>query len=74
MTSWHEWIQAAFANCERGRDSLHDYQEHAVEFLKLNPFSALFIDLGLGKTVISLTTVLDLVCALETDCTLVIGP
>lgn len=74
MTSWHEWIQAAFANCERDRDSLHDYQEHAIEFLKLNPFSALFIDLGLGKTVISLTTVLDLVCALETDCTLVIGP
>lgn len=71
---WDARIQAAFAGCLRDRDAMHDYQESAVEFLKLNPFSALFVDLGLGKSVISLTTILDLVREFETDCTLVIAP
>jgi len=77
MPSWNERIQAAFANCQRGRDDMHAYQdgEHgAVQFLKANPFSALFIDLGLGKTVISLTAIYDLVREFESDCCLVIAP
>ena len=33
----------------------HKYQAEAIEFLQNNPRSALFLDMGLGKTVISMT-------------------
>lgn len=74
MQSWSERIHAGFDNCILERDQMHGYQDMAGEFLKKNPFSALFVDLGLGKTVSSLTVILDLVCAMETDCVLVIAP
>lgn len=53
-----------FGACIRGREDLHEYQQTAVEFLHVNPYSALFIDVGLGKTVICLTLLSDL---LETN-------
>lgn len=59
------------------RDDMHDYQDNiAVPFLKNNPFSALFIDLGMGKTVISLTLIVDLIVEsnFDTGPTLIIGP
>ena len=59
---------------ERERKGMHDYQHMAVEFAKRNPFSALFIDLGLGKTVISLTTAADLLIEGEAQKILVIAP
>lgn len=34
---------------------LHDYQKYAVQFIEKHPISALFLDLGLGKTIITLT-------------------
>lgn len=74
MSCFSEQIQALFAECERGREDLHDYQGAAVDFMKKNPFSALFVDLGLGKTVSSLTLILDLVTHMEAECTLVIAP
>lgn len=38
----------------------HEYQEYAKEFIVNNPVSALFLDCGLGKTVITLTAVWEL--------------
>lgn len=50
-----------FKNVERSKSDMHKYQITAKQFLKDNPFSALFIDLGLGKSIISLTTILELI-------------
>jgi len=74
MSCFSEQIRALFAECERCREDLHDYQDAAVEFLKKNPFSALFVDLGLGKTISSLTLILDLIAEMESECALVIAP
>lgn len=74
MQSLSERIQAQFTDCIRDRDAMHGYQDVAVEFIKKNPFCALFIDMGLGKTVSSLTAILDLVCDLEVGCVLVVAP
>lgn len=47
-----EAVRALFSEVVRGPEDMHAYQDQAVEFLDDNPFSALFIDLGLGKTII----------------------
>lgn len=76
MSNIHALIKAKFANVVRGRDDMHDYQiNKAVPFLKENPFSALFVDLGLGKTVSTATLIADLLAELDgDDKTLIIGP
>lgn len=33
----------------------HDYQRYAIDFIRTHPQAALFLDLGLGKTIITLT-------------------
>lgn len=38
----------------------HQYQEHAIEHIINNPASGLFLDMGMGKTVSTLTAVADL--------------
>lgn len=38
----------------------HDYQKYAVEYIKSHPVTALFLDMGLGKTVTALTAIRDL--------------
>lgn len=38
----------------------HEYQLYATEYIKSHPVSALLVDMGLGKTVITLTALLDL--------------
>ncbi|MEY8354895.1 DEAD/DEAH box helicase [Lachnospiraceae bacterium 54-53] len=38
----------------------HEYQKYAAEFVVNNPVSALFLDCGLGKTVITLTAIWEL--------------
>lgn len=53
---------------------MHDYQHMGSLFAYTNPFCALFIDLGLGKTIISLTTAIDLWMEGEVDKILVIAP
>lgn len=69
-------VRAKFANVVRGREDMHAYQaDEAVPFLKANPFSGLFIDMGLGKTISSLTVIADLVQELVEDGQiLVVGP
>ena len=39
---------------------LHAYQQQALAFIKQNPYSALFLDMGCGKTLITLTMLYDI--------------
>jgi len=39
---------------------LHDYQKYSVDYLLKHPIAALFLDCGLGKTLITLTAIFDL--------------
>ena len=52
----------------------HPYQIRAKDFLLDNPNAALFLDMGLGKSVIALTAVAELQDCLEVDKALVIAP
>lgn len=38
----------------------HDYQAYAIDYIKTHPVAAVLLDMGLGKTVISLTAIADL--------------
>lgn len=38
----------------------HDYQKYAIDFIEKNPVSAVFLECGLGKTIITLTAVQNL--------------
>ncbi len=38
----------------------HEYQKYAIDYLLGKPVAAIFLDMGLGKTVISLSTIFDL--------------
>lgn len=69
------YIRRKFADVKLHREQMHGYQNTGLDFLKKNPFSALFIDMGLGKTVTSLTLIADLLEELADDNKiLVIGP
>jgi SNF2 family DNA or RNA helicase len=39
---------------------LHEYQKYSVNYILRNPIAALFLDCGLGKTLIALTAIFDL--------------
>ena len=39
----------------------HEYQKFAIKFIEENPISAIFLDCGLGKTVITLTAIQNLI-------------
>ena len=53
----------------------HDYQKYAIEYIKSHPIIALFLDMGLGKTVTTLTAIRDLMYdAFEVKRVLVVAP
>lgn len=55
--------------------SPHDYQRYAAEFIITHPISALFLDMGLGKTSITLTAINDLLFdSFEIHKVLVVAP
>jgi SNF2 family DNA or RNA helicase len=56
------------------RNNLHAYQIRAVDFIKDNQKAALWIDMGLGKTVSTLTALSDLLTDKAIKRTLVIAP
>lgn len=56
------------------RDLLHGYQHRAVQFIKDNPFCALWLDMGLGKTVSAATALSDLMMDFDVGRTLVVAP
>lgn len=75
MSSFLASIQQMFADVELEREQMHEYQSDlALNFLKRNPFSALFIDMGLGKTVISASCIVDMIIEGHKGKILVIGP
>ena len=53
----------------------HDYQSYAASFIEDNPISALLLDMGLGKTSITLTAINNLLFdSFEVHKVLVIAP
>lgn len=53
----------------------HDYQTYVTEFIKSHPVAAVFLSMGLGKTVITLTALMDLIYdSFEVRKVLVIAP
>jgi SNF2 family DNA or RNA helicase len=50
-----DYLDRVFADCIRSEADLDEEQREAVEFLWNNPFSALYLDVGFGKTAITLT-------------------
>ena len=47
--SFDERILAKLCHVKLRRHQMHDYQNEAYAFLRANPFSALFIDMGMGN-------------------------
>ena len=58
----------------RLRSDLHNYQDRAVQFIKSTERCALFLDMGLGKSSITLTAISDLQDQMEIHKALVIAP
>ena len=52
----------------------HDYQAYAVKRIEDQPSCGLFLEMGLGKTVITLTAISDLVTLSEVQKVLVVAP
>ena len=52
----------------------HEYQKYTIEYIKSHPVAAAFLDCGLGKTVISLSALKDLIESGEVKKALVIAP
>ena len=53
----------------------HDYQSYCIEYIKTHPIAALLLDMGLGKTAITLTAIRDLMLdTCEVNKVLVIAP
>lgn len=73
--SVEERVALKLANVVREREDMHHYQDGlAVPFMKANPFSALFVDMGLGKTISSLTVLVDLLMEFTYEHVLIVGP
>jgi len=58
----------------RSLTDLHDYQRRAVEFALDTPYCALWLSLGLGKTVSTLTALAELIDGMEVHKALIIAP
>ena len=43
------------------RYEAHDYQKYATDFILTHPVAAVFLEMGLGKSVITLTALFDLI-------------
>lgn len=53
----------------------HDYQKYAIDFIEKNPVSAVFLECGLGKTIITLTAIENLMYdSFEVQKVLIIAP
>ncbi len=58
----------------RSRSELHDYQERAISFIKEKKRCALFLDMGLGKTISTLTAISDFFDDFAVTKVLIIAP
>ncbi len=73
-SDFREWLAAKFSRFILTILDMWSYQKKAVDFLEANPFCQLFIDLGLGKTVICLTLIVRLMERFAYNKVLVIAP
>lgn len=69
-----QWLKTKFASVIRTALDLKGYQNTAVQFMYDNPFSALFLDTGLGKTAALLKLIQMLIVREECQNVLIIGP
>ena len=53
---------------------LHPYQLRAVQFIREHPHCALWVDMGLGKTVTTLTALEEFVNGVEIGKALIVAP
>jgi hypothetical protein len=74
MLSPREEIARLYDKVQRSIVEVHRYQDTAFEFLRDNPFSALFVDTGLGKTVIVLLLIDWLLSTFRARKILIIAP
>ncbi|MFZ2886259.1 MAG: DEAD/DEAH box helicase family protein, partial [Minisyncoccia bacterium] len=58
----------------RTRDQLYAYQKRAVDFVKQNANCALWMDMGLGKSAVTMTAVTDLMERFESRRALIVAP
>ncbi len=57
------------------RTDLHSYQSYCVSYIEQNDISAIFLDCGLGKTIITLTALVDLLFdSFEVTKVLIVAP
>ena len=56
------------------RAVLHDYQKRAVQFVEDTPRCALLLEMGLGKSLITLTALGRMLADMEVSKALVIAP
>ncbi len=57
------------------KEQLHEYQRYCIEFIKKNPAVLLILEMGLGKTIISLTAIEELMFeSFEVNKVLIIAP
>lgn len=56
------------------RYKAHEYQRKAIDFVKGHPRCCLFLDMGLGKTVSTLTAISDMIDEAEVSKVLVVAP
>ena len=56
------------------RDNLHAYQERMIEFFKREKRAALFVFMGAGKSVTTLTAIVDLLDSFAVNKVLIIAP
>ena len=52
----------------------HDYQKYATEFILTHPTAAVLLEMGLGKSVITLTAIQELIDTIEVSKVLVVAP
>lgn len=57
-----------------GLEDLHSYQNFGVDHIIKNPAAGLFLDMGLGKTVTTLTAIRELIFRMEVENVLVVAP
>lgn len=56
------------------RECLHGYQDRAARFIQDVPYCALWVDMGLGKTISTLTALVDMLRGFTIGKTLIVAP
>ena len=56
------------------REQLHKYQDRMIDFIYTTPKCALWAGLGLGKTITTLTAIVDLIDSMTVSKVLIVAP